>query len=616
MSRPKVIRSGRRLQVSRESQHRLNSVRNYPVRSSNGSRITLSATSHGLRVEWVGGRPLHFTSRSEPATINGHGDAHDQAGHEGEDPDSDDEALFDSDEEDVDDEHPYPAIIQDLEIQLQSPILHMAVVPIPPENHMRDENDVPALFKNQIVAAIACEDGSAKVISLPLDPPSATTKRKGKLGLRTCELETSANDLIRGLSMTWIISGSTEKARSTSRARQTRHSAKRPSAAAQPSGKDLLVALATSDLSGSLNFYSIPISANGPDQHLAHPSASAFHSTYLEAPTTSMSFNPSSATVARHTQLLLSDISGNIDVHDVFPDAESRPSSRSGNQPKPSPRLTLRLSTPYTTSPDSSVPALSHRKRVLSAVWVLSGLSLLVLLEDGTLGLFALNSSPPTNIRSHPSPLAFAASAFIGNEPEQAPATFDRPKRAQLAPMTPNTRRSKSEGLFSGPPSGPSHAPHGGIAVRTSNSLHGTNDDTAVVFYNTRVYTIPSIREWWSRNAPREGPSLHGTGMQDLGGLDLGNEIITSVHILPGHKSDEPTVLGANALQGDIVVVGEYRTHHISTIRQKTPTLFDREESPTRVDRRLLEQGELGVDGLDRMLDSMEGIERRVGFMD
>ncbi|KAG8630692.1 hypothetical protein KVT40_002311 [Elsinoe batatas] len=612
MSRPKVVRSGRRLQVSRSSTQRIRALCNYPLKSSNGSLITLSGSSKGLYVTWTGGRPLHFTSRSERNATNGHDGA--EAQQDGQqDPVSDDEALFESDEEDVDDDQPYPSVVQDLELPLQSPVIHLAIAPLPTPENDRDPADVPTLLTKQIVVAVACEDGSAKIVTLPLDPPSATTKRKRKLGARICDLEQSGHlDVPRGIAMTWTASEDKHR-RNESRQRQTRHSTRQSSAPARPSGKDLLVALATSELSGSLNFYSIPISSSDAMQHLAHQTASPFHSTYLDSFATTISFNPSSYPSDRHTQLLVGDGQGHISTYDVSANSESGADSRSARL---SPHLVVQLSTPYTTSPDPMVPALSHRKRVLSAAWVLGGLSILVLLEDGTLGLYALNSSPPTNIRSQSSPLTFAASAFIGNEPEQTSATFERPKRAQLAPMTPNTRRTKSEGLFSGPSTTTSHGPRGGIAVRSSTSTHGPSDDAAVIYYNTRVCAIPSIREWWSRNAPREGPSLHGTGMQDLSGLDLGNEIITSVHILGSTKDEQPSVLGANALKGDVLVVGEYRTHLLSTVRQKTPKLFTRDESPTRVDRRLLEQGELGVDGLDRMLDSMEGVERRVGFMD
>ncbi|KAF2219914.1 hypothetical protein BDZ85DRAFT_321884 [Elsinoe ampelina] len=612
MSRPKVVRSGRRLQVSRSSTQRIRALCNYPIKSSNGSLITLSGSSKGLYVTWTGGRPLHFTSRSERNTTNGHDGAEDQQDGQ-KDPESDDEALFESDEEDVDDDQPYPSVVQDLELPLQSPVIHLAICPLPTPENDRDSADVPTLLTKQIVVAVACENGSAKIITLPLDPPSATTKRKRKLGARICDLEQSGHlDVPRSIAMTWTASEDKHR-RNESRQRQTRHSTRQSSAPARPSGKDLLVALATSELSGSLNFYSIPILSSDSVQHLTHQTALPFHSTYLDSLATTITFNPSSYPSDRHAQLLVGDVQGHISTYDLSASSESGADSRSARL---SPRLVIQFSTPYTTSPDPMVPALSHRKRVLSAAWILGGVSILVLLEDGTIGLYALNSSPPTNIRSQLSPLTFAASAFIGNEPEQTSTTFERPKRAQLAPMTPNTRRTKSEGLFSGPSSTTSHGPRGGIAVRSATSTHGSSDDAAVIYYNTRVCAIPSIREWWSRNAPREGPSLHGTGMQDLSGIDLGNEIITSVHILGSAKDEEPSVLGANALKGDVLVVGEYRTHLLSAVKQKTPKLFTRDESPTRVDRRLLEQGELGVDGLDRMLDSMEGVERRVGFMD
>lgn len=105
--------------------------------------------------------------------------------------------------------------------------------------------------------------------------------------------------------------------------------------------------------------------------------------------------------------------------------------------------------------------------------------------------------------------------------------------------------------------------------------------------------------------------------MQDLGGLDLGNEAIVGVAILPERSDRGDAVLGGNAMKGDVLVAGEYRSHVIGSARQRIARRMEREDgSPSGIDRRLLDRGELGVEGLDRMLESMEGVERRVGFMD
>ncbi|PSK54019.1 hypothetical protein B9Z65_7825 [Elsinoe australis] len=616
MSRPKVVKSGRRLQISYDSTRRLNVTKVYPIRSSNGSTITIHGTGKGLYITWTGGRPLHFTSSSEGPVTNGAHEA-DSAQQISEGAESDDEVLFESDEEDPDDDQSYANIVQDLELKLESPVLHLSIPQSSNPEHDRGTSQSQSLLVSAIVVAVACEDGSAKVITLPRDPPSAASKRKRRLGAHLCSLESlTPADLPRGIAMTWAKSQQQLGNRTTSGQKQTRQSSKHAAEPAQPSGDELIIALATSEFSGSLHFFSIPISSTGSQQHIAHATASPFHSTNLDALPTSLSFNPAPESAPRHSQLLVSDISGYTLIYDLSPDSESRPPSRSTSRSTPTPTLTIRLSAPFSPSKDPSVPALSHRKRVLAACWVLSGISVLVLLEDGTIGLYALSSSSPANIRITPSPLSFGATAFIGNEPEHSSTFTDKPKRAHLVPMTPNTRRTKSEGLFSGPANGTTLPPRGGITVRSTTNIHGTPDDAVVVYYNTRVCTIPSVREWWSRNA--QGPSLHGTGMQDLGGLDLGNETITGVGILPERSDRGDAVLGGNARKGDVLVAGEYRSHVVGSARQKIARRMEREDgSPSGVDRRLLDRGELGVEGLDRMLESMEGVERRVvGFMD
>ena len=77
------------------------------------------------------------------------------------------EIEHEEDEEEQDPDCPYPSIIQDLDIDLSSEVLHMAVPTIP----LSEASRTPQLAKSHIILALSCTDGKILLMSIPLRPP-------------------------------------------------------------------------------------------------------------------------------------------------------------------------------------------------------------------------------------------------------------------------------------------------------------------------------------------------------------------------------------------------------------------------------------------------------------
>jgi hypothetical protein len=198
--------------------------------------------------------------------------------------------------------------------------------------------------------------------------------------------------------------------------------------------------------------------------------------------------------------------------------------------------------------------------------------------------------------------------------------------------MTPNTRRQKQENLFSGPTNTTSTTPTGGITVQQILSVSGVGIEDAVTFwYDNNAYAIPSLRRFRSRISQDKtgstGGTLSGPGLSRIEGLDLNGERIQRVSQLPSEESSSHTA------QKDYVVVTLHQLIFLTNELPRLPArqLFKGLESTdiSAADQSLLAHGELGIGGLDRMLDNMNGNDdvfiddnlnstfrpRRVGFM-
>lgn len=637
-----------------ELPHRVYDSKVYPVTSPNGSTIILYGHDTGVGVLWRGGRPLKEATSAPkqkpkpPPKVNGTSKSNDAIMII----DSDDEAPpaqstttparalpeaeFDDEEEELDPDHPYPSVTQQLRLSLNTEVLHIAVPQIPTVSALRPADTVPAIFAKKIVFTVACADYSVRVITLPLSPPSDTAKQspfsaKSQWGEEVVKVPTHAGhqSIPRGVTMTWTsrseptfedesgdemnVDDTTEASATPGRRRIRKRQSRSQSGRRSDEGWDLLIASHSTELGGLLKIWRFGL---GETSVTATTPIEAYQSVPLRKLATKVAFNSAQYPKRRHSQLVITDALGNARIYDPFAlSTGSRQASRiASTKAEPGCFVALFRTTFEHTKPNSTTPPLlAARKPILDAAWASDGRRILALLADGEWGIWDVDRSGP-NPPSDPS--AFSIRGFVVTESSRSGGGSSSPKRSgrsTLAPMTPNTRRTKEETLFQGVPTSSSVPPRGGVSVASLlSTTGGTSEDSVVLWYGSEAFRIPDLEKFWTRAASGNdnGGSLPAPGLISLQGLALHGEAITSVNQL------DTTVREARlAIPRDVLVSTDHRL--IITVNTAQPLGRDlnaalakeqaEEVEARRTDQALLARGELDIGGMGRLLEDMEG---------
>ncbi|KAK5685881.1 hypothetical protein LTS10_001994 [Elasticomyces elasticus] len=471
--------------------HRIHSAQLYPIPSPNGSTILIYAHDRGLRLLWRGGK-----RRRERSQTNGRAQDQDIIIIDDDDEETNEPQLqeeLEDEEDELDPDCPYPPIISSVSIDLSASVLHLAIPSLPPilkKSHA---------LNNHGALAINLSDGSQRVLTFSLLPPTNPADYANDVLARQILLNLSSVPC----------TGLAAKIATTSQPGDTAQST------------SFLLVAATSDM---LRTYRFAIFND-----LTNITQDAETSTLaLPHEVRSVVFHPSTTS----TLLLLSDTSGAVRICDPF----TPPTSEDGiemHDPEDTPKTTgkwlFAFTTPYTShshsgSGSGAVPR-ARRKQVLSAAWVSNGTAILSLLEDGEWCIWTLTpssqeSSSGGNI-SEPTLRGFLGTSNGGSE-RQGKST------SRLAPMTPNTRKTKSENFFSGPApkisAGSAAASCGGLSVVSSSLRANLPDESVIFWYNSEIYSIPSLQTFWQRSTNRGsgGGGLYAPGLTQVKDISLG----------------------------------------------------------------------------------------------
>ena len=544
------------------------------------------------------------------------------------------QAEYESDDAECDPGQPYSPVIQHLDLCLNTEALHIAFPNVPPSSSLRRAESSPPILSQRIVFTAVCSDCSVRVITLPLAPPSIaqanrelpeSQKRWGEeiLVLPSHSGHSSAPNCV---AITWTSRTAIEDVQtdSTKVYESDDEEVSRPSRTI-PRGHtdkwDFIIASHSSDVTGILRVNRVEISS---DHHLGLAAQAPYQTVYLSVPALDISFNPTLFPSGRHSQLLISDVKGTVRVYDPLRLSRHQPHSSRPGSANDSPKLGSWLASFPTPLPaqNSNPTALLKRKNILACSWVLRGRAIIVLLEDGEWGVWNLQSAEQSrNVRlrgGNAGTLTFALRGFIGTTtPSSNPQPADRKARGSraLAPMTPNTRKSKQEKLFSGlntiSHSGPLK---GGILVDSTISQR-SSEENVLLWYGNEIYTIPSFQAFWSRSSERGSSGfLHGSGVTRIEGLDTYNERILNAQYLPSNSTQRP---GSSP---GLLVASETRLLIQSVTQrpdvEKAMQLFRKEEEDAlrqegtnvaekNADMHMLVHGDLDLDGVERLLEGL-----------
>jgi hypothetical protein len=557
---PRVIKRERKLQLAYDLPHRIHCARIYPVPCANGSTLLLYGHSQGIRVLYRGGR------RPKPSDSS--------------------QIEYEDEEDETDPDTPCANIIQVMDLNLGSTVLHIATPSLTSQASQR-----PAIARDHAIVAVHTSDKKVGVLKIPLTPCSPREARDVAEAILDDMIDlpagiTMANDI--SIKITTRFSNVQEEPEST-----------------------VCVAI----VSDVIRLWRLPtrageiISEEAISQRLPLP-----------AKASKVSYHPSVSSA----RILLVDTQSSVRIYDSSApkDHNARPSS-SGSASidgEEGGKWITTFQAPYhaLSQDHSTVPS---RKVILDAKWILGGRAILALLQDGEWGVWDVSATA----QNGKSVGEFALHGFLGSAAAAAPAESGKQRKgsSKLAPMTPNTRKTKSQNFFSGAPKAPGAVANGGICVAGNDVVTGQTDESVMLWYDGEVYTIPNVQQFWQRslNVSSSGVgSLYAPGLSHIPDVSLMNENITSISQFSAKSSSSG--LGQMNTPRDFLVSAEHRFIIYQATRPPVPSkgLFEKvaAAAPTDRDQRMLDAGELDVGGMDRMLDSMANggaaRTRRVGF--
>ncbi|KZF24682.1 hypothetical protein L228DRAFT_266995 [Xylona heveae TC161] len=699
---PNVLRSGKDIQLSYELPHRIHTAKVYPIPSPNRSAVIVYGYENGIRILWRGGRPFKATAHKQApkARVNGTSsdavmllDSDDEATPTKAQPAPPEEPEFLDEEEEFDELEPYLPIIQDLDLFLGLDVLDVTFPQIDPlASNLRSGSRPPVLSQKIIIGAV-CSDETIRVISVPLTPPSPASKARQGLAVSRCGDGRWGESMLvlggpsahqetpSGIAMTFTapaletsIEDDTDMEDVGTAQRQKEPEARERSRSTTPGEKDwdLLVASHSPEINGLLLVYRISIidklsgSGKKPDYTISTNFVPPFQTQHLSSPATCIAFNPSPYPARRHSQLLVAETSGAVRIFECLPPRSDTLSTTSA-EILPDQAHWLASFYPGFAGAKHKFQnplAPSYRKQVLDAQWTSGGSSITVLLGDGEWGVWDLEGVSPgakkhllQGQRSSPGIVGGATTTFnlrgwidnvavqsssssSGNTERRVASKGD--KQSKLVPMTPGTRRTRQELLFSGPQSASSSTAfsRGGLSISPSvrsgkgrgltgatTSEASSDDETIVMWHGKTVAMVPRLQSYWQRQHSQSVGAGKGNlfvspdaRLIKLDAADLQGEAITAIDQFHTPTPSTPPMR-------DILIAGEHRIVIFSTpLPEPSRTFFgiDRDEEPTALggsfashvpttaaamDQQLLSQGELDLNGMDRMLADMDGGE-------
>jgi hypothetical protein len=490
---------------------------------------------------------------------------------------------------------------------------------------------VPSVFAQEVVIAVACADFSVRVLLLPLVPPSRGQKGNRLQPLGDVIAEIRHTGIPTSVSFTWTSQGAAEDDATVDEAEldtemdDAQRERESSLGIREHQETDLLIASTSGDALGSLFITRVELRDDGVSTTFVKGSRTPFQKIALPSAPLSVAFNPATYPSKLHSQLLVSHSDGTVRIYDPLASRSGslgEPNGKPGNLSRGS--WLRSFSTAFTAlkSADENAAGLARRKRILDAKWVSNGRAIMALLIDGEWGVWDVSGASPAG-STLPLHGSFALWGVVGagvsttsSVPLHA-AKKPRGSRSSLAPMTPNTRRSKEESLFVGQSISPTTAARGGIYISTSPLLSAAStEDSVVLWYRDSICSIDSLQSFWSRIAKESssgssrlsGGSLFGPGLTKIDGVELGNQTIKSICLVSTEASS------SGSKKQEILVATEHQLIFLSHTTQRSAeqinALFAGETQQDSSDQvafqQLLARGAVGLGGLDSMLDRLD----------
>ncbi|MCJ1341726.1 hypothetical protein MMC09_007023 [Bachmanniomyces sp. S44760] len=630
MKNPIVLRQDELLHLRYELNTRIHSSQIYPLRAPNGSSLVITAHEKGLHLLWRGGRlyksqppsrnngpKTNGTSRDAVMIIDSD-EEEDAASDQGQKPRSD-EHDFDDDEAEYDPKKPYDVTVSDLNLPLDTAVLHMSFPRIPRTSQSVMLESLPDMARESAIVACACADYTVRVLAIPLYPPSP----KLRIWLAKQTLPPKVGSDCQPWFEQMVIVRSVPAHRSipkkVSVKLTTRSIADVPqrsieddedsvvfaeSQGGEDGQWDLIVASCSDDLSGLLIVTKVPLHEDGSAIAADNGAdISPCITEYLQSAAVTVQLNPALQLSENQADLLVAGADGVVKLYKF----DSSSELDSG---------TWMLSL-YTGS-DASRP--NGAKSLVDACWAFDGNAIVVLTVDGEWGVWDVGRTGPkgkgvgVNTITGSIPTKYTINGWVGT----LPAMSTKSKRSsnetgfmsRLAPMTPGTRKIRQAAFFTGSGDQNISSMRGGLCVCPTEKKRDNKaeDETILIWHGDKIVIMPSLLTHWQ-------DKLSGSGNLFVDGAkgrpravqlnDIGGELRNAVIMSPEQNRASEAV-GGSTWDHDLIVTGE-RSFTLITQPLREPPYHRNQnmKSAPNVDQYLLNQGELDLRGMNRILNEM-----------
>lgn len=488
-----------------------------------------------------------------------------------------------------------------LNVELDSPVQHIAFAPAPALVANRTIH-APELFASHLTIAASCTNRAIVLVSIPFAAKQdVDPKNVSDIKITHVDEECGHGDLISALSLTWTIGTPSSSQQS----------------AALDASASFLIASASPTGSGLLILHQISLKS-----HLA-----GLPETYVKVATqlvrlplldSVLAFSPHAYHSRNHLSLLLtSPARGIIQIYDLAKSSLLSERKDDDIQPAsagPSPRHRLEVSLVLCTARNGPTESRSCRP-IVDASWDSSGQAILGLLADGEWGLWNI-SGPDTKFEN----ADYGRFTSFGQLHAMTPTkkTSKTKSSGSLAPMTPHTRKTRSDEFFgkTNPPQ--AHYPAfttGKITLCSPSRLSKSQDDAVILSYNGLHHYLQSLQAHnYALSGRSQGEVVSSGRIRPLPEVRLGGGTRLSTHTIhspsTGGNGNFLTTLGEIP---DLLVLADSR------LIVYAKAAFVTKGGPVMQNLTFRSIGEskstgvsqldktLDTDDIDKILDSMEG---------
>ena len=593
---------------SYELPHRIYTAKVYPIISSNGSSVIIYGHEQGVRIVWRGGRSFKPPAPPTAAANKKSNGANNVISLDSEDEGPPAQAFqdtpeFEDEEEEVDDSQPYPDTLQTLDLHFGTDVLYLSLLPASILRASGPKWQHLTVLKQKIVFTAACADNLVRLVTLPLTPPSPTSKARPEIQSNFALANVgngSWGETVR------LLGGHQRPSDGVAMTLDFTRNTPDNGEPDATSGTNIVVASHSREMKGLLLLYRVPISS-------ASPHFEPFQTVYLPTPARSISFNPSLSGQRSH-HLLVANATGACRIYDF------KLVTRSPGSEDPVPENSVEQGTwlislypgfqsskgDTLTSQYMGAHAGFGRKTIIDAKWVSGGKAIVILLDDGEWGVWDIDGVGPgasQGLLGHQSIKGgslteFSISGFVDGNAKSRSSGTQQVSGSKFVPMTPGTRKSIEP--FGG--KGLSGPMCGQISVAEVPSSSPTNSaEDSIVFWLGESFTvIPSLTKYWTANARKStsGNPLNSTPSARATKLE-------SVNLQGERCSGIDQIVKSNfstGLPSDILILGEHRFTILTAGQAKA--LFQSTGQLALVERPAA--GELDVVGIDQALLRME----------